>query len=138
MRLLKNDTPFVWDDFVQCPFENLKHALTHAPVLQPPNYTKDYSLYVAASLSNIGMVLVQTDEHNQEHVIYYASKSLLDFETRYSQVEKLALAMVIMVKKFCHYILLHTTTIYADSNPIYYVLTRQVLGVKYSQWIVIL
>ena len=64
MRFLKKDTPFVWDDFVQCAFENIKHVLTHAPVLQPPNYTKDYSLYVVASLFTIGMVLVQTDEHN--------------------------------------------------------------------------
>ena len=54
---------------MQRTFDNLKHALTHAPVLQPPDYTKDYSLYVAASLSTIGVVLVQTDEHNQEHMI---------------------------------------------------------------------
>ena len=60
MRLLKRDTPFIWDDFVQRTFDNLKHA----PVLQPPNYAKDYSLYVAASLSTIGMLLVQTDEHD--------------------------------------------------------------------------
>ena len=78
-------------------FDYLKHALTHAPVLQPPNYTKDYSLYVVTSLSTIGMVLVQTDEHDHEHVIYYFSKSLLNFETYYSHVEKLALATVIMV-----------------------------------------
>ena len=70
MRLLKKDTPFSWDNFVQRAFDNLKHALTHALVLQPPNYTKDYSLYVVASLSTIGMVLVQTYEHDQEHVIY--------------------------------------------------------------------
>ena len=53
-------------------------------------------------------------------------------------MEKLALAMVITVHKFHHYILLRTTTIYVDSNPMYYVLTRQVLGGKYSRWIVIL
>ena len=78
MRFLKKDTPFVWDDFAQCVFDNLKHALTHAPMLQPPNSTKYYSLYVATSLSTIGMVLVQTDEHDQEHVIYYASKYKLN------------------------------------------------------------
>ena len=138
MRLLKKDTPFFWDDFTQRVFDNIKHALTHAPVLQPPNYAKDYSFYVVASLSTIGMVLVQTDEHDQEHVIYYTSKSLLDFETRYSLLEKLALATVIVVQKFHRYILFCTTTIYADSNPMYYVLTRQVLGGKYSRWIVIL
>ena len=107
-------------------------------MLHPPNYAKDYSLYVATSLSTIGMVLVQTDEHDQEHVIYYASKSLLESETRYSHVEKLALETVIVVQKFHHYIFLRTTTVYADSNPMYYVLTRQVLGSKYSHWIMIL
>ena len=71
-------------------------------------------------------------------MIYYASKSLLDSKTRYSHVEKLALATVIAVQKFRHYILLRTTTVYADSNPMYYVLTRQVLEGKYSRWIVIL
>ena len=69
------------------------------------------------------MVLIQTDEHDQEHVIYYASKSLLDSETRYSHVEKLALAMVIVVQKFRHYIFLRTATVYADSKPMYYILT---------------
>ena len=64
MRLLKKDTPFVWDDFRQCAFDNLKHAFTHGPVLQPPSYTKDYSLYVVASFSTIGMVLVQIYEHD--------------------------------------------------------------------------
>ena len=86
MRLLKKDTPFIWFDFAQHVFDNLKHALTHAPMLQPPNYAQDYSMYVAKSLSTIGMVLVHIDEHDQEHVIYYASKSLLDSETRYSHV----------------------------------------------------
>ena len=53
-------------------------------------------------------------------------------------MEKLALAMVIAVQKFRHYILLRTTVVYVDSNPMYYVLTCQVLGGKYSRWIMIL
>ena len=65
-------------------------------------------------------------------MIYYANKNLMDSETRYSHVEKLALAMVIAVQKFRHYILLRTNTILEDQNPMYYILTRQVLGGKYS------
>ena len=53
-------------------------------------------------------------------------------------MEKLALDMVIAVQKFCHYILLRSTTVLADQNPMYYILTRQVLEGKYSWWIVIL
>ena len=53
-------------------------------------------------------------------------------------MEKLALATVIAVQKFRHYILLCTTTVLAYQNPMYYILTHQVLGGKYSRWIVIL
>ena len=69
------------------------------------------------------MVLVQKNIHGQEHVIYYASKNLMDSETCYSCVEKLALATVIAVQNFCHYILLLTTTVLADQNSMYYILT---------------
>ena len=51
---------------------------------------------------------------------------------------KISLAMIIAVQKFHHYIFLCTTTIYVDSNPMYYILTRKVLRGKYSRWIVIL
>ena len=84
------------------------------------------------------MVLVQENPDGQEHVIYYASKNLMDFKTGYSHVVKLALATVIVVQTFRHYILLRTTTILADQKPMYYILTRHVLGGKYSRWIVIL
>ena len=53
-------------------------------------------------------------------------------------MEKLALATVIAVQKFCHYIFLRTTTVLSDQKPMYYILTRQVLGGKYSRWIFIL
>jgi hypothetical protein len=46
------------------------------PLLHPPEYTKDYILYLAASTSTIAMVLVQEDPNGEEHVIYYLSKSL--------------------------------------------------------------
>ena len=130
MRLLKKNTPFFWDDQAQHAFDSLKHALTHSPVIHPAYYWKDFLLYIVASTTTIAMVLVQENPDDQEHVIYYASKNLMDFETRYSHVEKLAFAMVITVQKFHHYILLHTTTVLVDQNLMYYILTRQVLRGK--------
>ena len=48
------------------------------------------------------------------------------------------MAMVISIQKFHHDILLCTTMVLANHNPMYYILTRQVLGWKYCRWIVIL
>ena len=78
MRLLKKDTPFFLDDQAQHAFDNIKHALTHSPVIHPPDYSKDFLLYIAASTTTIAMVLVQENPNGQERVIYYASKNLMD------------------------------------------------------------
>lgn len=59
-------------------------------------------------------------------------------ETRYAHVKKLALAVIQVVQRFRHYILLCTTTLISDCNPMTYILTHQLLGGKYSKWIVIL
>jgi hypothetical protein len=73
MHLLKKDVPFFWDEAAQRSFDALKHALTTAPLLRPPNYNKDFLLYLAAAESTIGMVLVQEDDSFSEYVIYYLS-----------------------------------------------------------------
>ena len=137
-RLLKHDTPFLWDTTAQESFEHLKALLVSTPFLRPPNYHQDYTLYLAAADTTIGMVLVQDDDDGTEHVVYYLSHNLLDTETRYAHVEKLALAIVCVVQHFRHYILLRTTTVISDCNPMTYILSRQLLGGKYSKWIVIL
>ena len=69
MRLLKKRVPFLWDDFSQCSFDALKKALTSTPLLSPPDYSKDFLLYLAIAESTIGMVLVQEDDALVEHVI---------------------------------------------------------------------
>eukprot|EP00253_Pinus_taeda_P030668 PITA_30668 len=137
-RLLKGDTPFRWDAIAEESFSHLKTLLVSAPLLRSPNYHCDYTLYLATADTTIGMVLVQDDDDGTEHVIYYLSRNLLDTESRYAYVENLALAAVCAVQCFHHYILLHTMTVISDCNPMTYILSRQLLGGKYSKWIVIL
>jgi hypothetical protein len=137
-RLLKKGSEFVWDSTANKAFEALKLTLTHTPLIFPPIYSRDYFLYLVASDSTIAMVLVQEDDSHDEHVIYYLSRSLMTTEAKYLHVEKLALAVIQVVQRFRHYILLHNTTIISDCNPMQQILTCQFLGGKYSKWIVIL
>ena len=92
-------------------------------MISPPDYSRDFLLYVAAYLETIGMVLVQEDEEFQEHVIYYLSRNLIDVEICYSHVEKLALATVHAVQRLRHYILLHRTLVLAHVNTFQFILT---------------
>jgi hypothetical protein len=68
MHLLKKGVPFIWDEQAQHSFDGLKCMLTSTPLLKPPNYNRDFLLYLATSETTIGMVLVQTDDEQNEHV----------------------------------------------------------------------
>lgn len=68
-RLLEQNVPFIWDEIDDRYFDALKHMLTQAPLLHPPNYNHDYFLYLATYDSTIGMISVQEDEFHNEHVI---------------------------------------------------------------------
>jgi hypothetical protein len=109
---------------VQRSFDALKHSLTTAPLLRPPNYNKDFLLYLVAAESTIGMVLVQEDDSFYEYVIYYLSQGLVGPELNYTHLEKLALATVHAVQWFRHYVLFCKTTVVAIVNPFQYMLTR--------------
>jgi len=90
---LKKEVPFDWDQVAQASFDALKEALIKASLMYTPDYQKDFNLYLAAADTTIAMVLVQED-NGIEHPIYYLSRNLNDTESKYSYVEKLALAAV--------------------------------------------
>jgi hypothetical protein len=73
MCLLKKDTPFIWDERAQESFDALKKYLVSVPLLKPPDYSRDYLLYIVASEDMIGMVLFQEDDEIQKQFIYYLS-----------------------------------------------------------------
>jgi hypothetical protein len=137
-RLLKKGSEFIWDTTANNAFEALKLSLTCTPLLSPPNYSWDYFFYLAALDYTIAMVLVQEDDSHDEYVIYYLSQSLTTTETNYLHVEKLVLAVVQVVQHFRYYILSRKTMVISNCNPMQHILTCQLLGGKYSKWIVLL
>jgi len=84
--LLKEEVPFRWDEITQASFDALKQALISAPLLNPPDYSKNFVLYLVAFESTIGMVLVQEDDVSKEHVVYYLSRSFTRPGLKYSHV----------------------------------------------------
>lgn len=87
------------------------------PPLGPQDYSRDLLLYMAASDSTIGVVLVQEDDASQENIVYYLSRSFIGLELKYSHNEKLAVVAVFAIQRLHHHILLRKTIIIADVNP---------------------
>eukprot|EP00741_Cyanophora_paradoxa_P020368 tig00021247_g19660.t1 len=67
--LLKARTPWAWGDAQQAAFEALKEALTSAPVLRYPDFTRPFILQTDASVDGFGAVLKQKDIRGLEYLV---------------------------------------------------------------------
>jgi hypothetical protein len=117
LQLLHHDIPFQWDEHAQTFFDDLKEALSNAPLISPPDYDHDYILYFSASTISVEGVLVQLRDDGRDHVIYYISKNLSGPSLKYNHEDKITLAVFLIVHKLHHYIFLHTTKVVEYSNP---------------------
>ncbi|CAB0038284.1 unnamed protein product [Trichogramma brassicae] len=103
LRLLRRDQPWVWGEEQRQAFDELKRALTVAPVLARPDFVKPFTIQCDASGIAIGAVLVQEDADG-EHPIVYLSRVLTAPERNYSTSEKECLAILWAIKKLRPYI----------------------------------
>ncbi|GBC30198.2 uncharacterized protein LOC110064491 [Rhizophagus irregularis DAOM 181602=DAOM 197198] len=104
MKLTRKDVPFVWTDKQQKALEELKEKLINYPILQHPNFEKEFILITDASGEGLGAILEQLDENNREIVISYASRSLVNAEKRYPITELECLAVFWGIKYFHKYL----------------------------------
>ena len=81
-------TPFQWSTVEQDAYDCLKKMLSKVRVVQPPNWTKDFLVFVNASDIAIGSALMQLSEPNWYIPIYYASWKLSTAEEIIRQPNK--------------------------------------------------
>ena len=138
-EMKKSDLPeFQWTLACQEGFNQLKKALTEAPVLAYPDYSKPFILEMDASLKGLGAVLSQKGDDNEIRVIAYASRSLQPLEKSmrdYSlaKIELMALKWSVCYK-FKDYLLGSKFTIFTDNNPLCYIKSSK-LGAAQIRWL---
>ncbi|CAB4403280.1 unnamed protein product [Rhizophagus irregularis] len=84
--------------------EEIKERLINYPILQHPNFEKEFILITDASGEGLGAILEQLDENNREIVISYVSRSLINAEKNYPITELECLAVFWGVKYFHKYL----------------------------------
>ncbi|XP_056860098.1 uncharacterized protein LOC130508553 [Raphanus sativus] len=129
---LKDPKDFQWTDKCEQTLSDLKDYLTTPPLLSKPLEGEVLLLYLAVSEHAVSAVLVR-EEGRKQHCIYYVSKSLLDAETRYNHLEKLALALVNAARKLRHYFKAHQIVV-VTSFPIKAVLHKPEVSGRLAKW----
>ena len=104
---LKGNKKFEWSEECEKAFQQLKRYLATPPVLAKPVDGEPLFLYIAVSTTAVSGVLIR-EERGEQKPIFYISKTLLDAETRYPLMEKLAFAVVTSARKLRPYFQSHT------------------------------
>ncbi|XP_077251890.1 uncharacterized protein LOC143891135 [Tasmannia lanceolata] len=90
-KLLKKNA---WDEECQQAFEKIKLCLTSPPVLSPITPSQPLLLYLSVTNTAMGCMLAQQDpESKREKAVYYLSKKMLEYEQKYTLLEKTCLAL---------------------------------------------
>jgi hypothetical protein len=119
-KLTGKNVPYVWGKEQDQAFQKLKHILCNEPLLQYPDFGKQFIVTCDASADGIGGVLSQ-GKIGKDLPIAYASRVLNKPERNYSTIERELTAIVWSCKQFRPYIWGRKFTIVTDHKPLTWV-----------------
>ena len=118
-KLTKKDTQFKWTQEHDHSFKMIKEQLTGDKVMAYFDQSKETEVITDASPFGLSAILIQkTPGREDRKVVAYASRSLSDVESRYSQTEKEALAIVWAIERLHLYLFGNHFTLYTDCKPV--------------------
>ncbi|XP_075492610.1 uncharacterized protein LOC142530680 [Primulina tabacum] len=105
-QVLRRAQKFGWDEGCEQAFRDLKKHLAELPVLVKPEPGEKLWVYLSATEHAVSSVLIK-EEGIDQRPVYYVSHALRGAELKYSEVEKIALALVVTARKLRPYFLSH-------------------------------
>ena len=132
-KFLKKDTKFERTAAQENAFQHLKSKLTRQPILQYPDFSKEFVLTPDASNQGLGAVLSQ-GPIGKDLPVAYASCSLNSAVSHYTTSEKELLAIVWSTKYFSPYLHGRKFRIISDHKPLVWIMNVKDLGSRLMRW----
>ena len=128
---LKSSTPIAWQHHHRRALKKLIHAITSPPLLSYPDFHQPFILHVDASTKGLGCSLYKQTQ-GKLRVLGFSSRALFKAETRYhrSKLEFLALKWAV-----CNLLYATKVEVYADNNPLVYILSSAKLSATCQRWV---
>lgn len=112
--------------------------MLNPPILVPMEFSKPAYLYISPILYALGEILCHKDDDKKEKAIYYLSRILHVYETRYTPMKKLCFGIVFSTEKLRHYLLYYTTYVVSPMDPMKCLIAKQHLYGRIVKWLVFL
>ena len=117
--LTSQKADFIWNWEQESAFSKIKTFISKAPVLSYFHLGFETKIVAGARKQGLGAVLLQkTPKNSVFQPVAFASRSLSDAETRYSQTEREALAVVFSCERFKNYVYELRFTVVTDHKPL--------------------
>jgi hypothetical protein len=129
-ELTKKGMPFSWGTRQENAFNMLKDMLTHATLLQLPDFNKTFELECAASGIGLGGVLLQ-----ERKPIAYFSEKLSGPILNYSTYDKELYALVRCLETWQHYLWLKEFVIHSDHETLKHIRSKGKLNHRHAKWV---
>ena len=128
--MLKNDNVFHCEDQQTRSFQQVKTLIVKANTTPLRYYDRNLPVTVQAdaSLRGLGACLIQQHK-GKDQPIAFASKSLMDAETRYANIERELLAIVFACQRFSTYLLERSFVAESDHKPLEMIAMKNLVNV---------
>ena len=136
-RLREKDAKFNFDESCQNSFEEIKSRLVEAPIMEKPDWNREFEITCDASDFAMGAVLGQKAKKVFK-AIYYASKTFNEAQENYSTTEKEMFAIVFACEKFRPYILGSRVIIHTNHATIKYLMAKKEAKPRLIRWVLLL
>ena len=107
-------------------------------VLVPPMLGRPLFLYLSTSDIALGCMLAHLDDSSRERAIYYLSKRMLVYETRYIRIERFCLALVWATRRLRHYMIEYSVQLVSRLDPLRYLFDKPILKSRLMRWLILL
>ena len=129
-ELTKKGVSFSWGKAQEHSFHMLKDKLTHAPLLQLPDFNKTFELECDASGIGMGGVLLQEGKP-----VAYFSEKLSGPMLNYSTYDKELYALVRTLETWQHYLWPKEFVIHSDHESLKHIRSQGKLNRRHAKWV---
>jgi len=135
--LTRSEQVWTWSGKEQMAFDDLKTAVTTAPVLVSPQDSESFRVEADSSDFATGAVLSQQSTTDGKwHPVAFYSKSLSSMERNYEIHDKEMLAIIRALEEWRHFLegATHLVEIWTDHKNLEYFMTTKKLNCRQAHW----